>query len=469
LLKWFEVRHPSDCMSISGEITAVRCNHCGTAVAPGQRQCHACGHVIAASELPDTTPVRTPTDFGAFSGPRVHAQRGQSADAGGGMVSVFAGWVQIQGSVRSRQLGAMQDLRSVVFRDRQGREATLTFGDGTAWRLEGSEGGELLTFMLEIERRMSVPGLVQQPPPIADELKAAVTPDVKRNAGGVVAACAFAWIVSMLTRIWSPLGYVLIAAVVLAGIGALLGWRELGPPLLSRWHAWCEGSSVIAGALAVALLLGAGIGLSYAAGDRAKAALVQAEVDRKAAAARAEAEAEQHARDAELAKIPPLLALMTQQIEQKAWTEAKATHDAILAIDPKSAGAVAMQPMIERGVAEQVERERRAAFLNAIREIPRAAKDKVQCESAGVVSSLWQGLLSGTPNDPEWGEVAALVPKLEACRRRVVAVYATMVDVSGRGAKARRASDASKQVLAKFGLAEPLRLPSNLVTAPSPN
>ncbi len=408
-------------------------------------------------------------DFGAFSGPRVHAQRGQSADAGGGMLSVFAGWVQIQGSVRSRQLGAMQDLRSVVFRDRQGHEATLTFGDGTAWRLEGSEGGELLSFMLEIEKRMAVPGLVQQPPPIADELKAAVTPDMKRNAGGVVAACAFAWIVSMLTRMWSPLGYLLIAAVVLAGIAFLMGWREVGPPLFSRWNAWCEGSPVIAGALGLALLFGAGLGLSYAADDRAKAELAQAELDRKVAAARAEAEAEQRARDARLAKIPPLLARMTQQIEHKAWLDAKGTYDAIIAIDPKSAGAVAMQPMIERGLAEYQEKERRRAFLHAIQQVPRAAKDKLQCESAAVVSSLWQGLLSGTPNDPEWADVPPLVPKLEACRRRVVASYATMVNVANRGAGAPRASDASKQVLAKFGLDKPLRLPSDVVTAPSPN
>lgn len=220
-------------MSISGEITAVRCSHCGTAVAPGQRQCHACGHVISSSNRPEPTPQRAVTDFGSFSGPHVQAQRGQSADAGGGVLSVFAGLVQIQGAVRSRQLGAMQDLRSVVFRDRQGQEATLTFGDGTAWRLEGAAGGELLNFMLEIEKRMSVPGLVQQPPPLTDELAAAVTPDVKRNAGGVVTACAFAWILSMLTRMWSPLGYVLIGVLVVCALAFVLGRMELGPPWLS--------------------------------------------------------------------------------------------------------------------------------------------------------------------------------------------------------------------------------------------
>lgn len=416
-------------MSGSGEITAVRCGHCGTQVAPSQRQCHSCGHLITPSTGPAGGEGPAPTDFGSFAGPRVHAQRGQSADEGGGMVSVFAGWVQIQGSVRSRQLGAMQDLRSVVFRDRQGQEATLTFGDGTAWRLEGDAGGELLAFMLEIERRMAVPGLVQQPPPLSNEIAAAVTPDVKRNAGGVVAACAFAWVLTMLVRMWSPLGYVLFAVVALGVIAFFLGRQELGPPLSSRWSAWCEGSPVIAGAMALALVFGGALGMSKASSDRALATAAAAEKQQRDDAARAELEAEERAREVAFAKLPALRTTMQNAIAQRAWAEAKVAHDAMVAIDPASADAAAMLPAIEQGLGAQREADRRKAFVYAVAQIPRVAKDKVECESAGIVSSLWHGLQGGTPADPEWPQVAALVPKLEACRRRVVAAYAlTTVD-----------------------------------------
>lgn len=371
----------------------------------------------------DPTPAVTPMDYGTFAGPRVHVQRGQSADAGGGMLSVFGGWVQIQGSVRSRQLGAMQDLRSVVFRDRRGTDATLTFGDGSTWSVEGGAAGELLTFMLEIERRLSSPGLVQQASPIADEIAKAVTPDLKRDVAGVVAACAVAWALTFLVRVWSPLGYVLFAIVALAVVTFFLGRASIGPVFTSHWTSFCEGIPAIAVALGVSLLIGGALGLSQAADDRARETVEQTVRDRQAALDRADAEAQAQKRAAELLKVAPLLAQMTEAIQQKAWEDAKVAYDAIVAIDPTSAGAAAVRTMIDAGLTEQREVTRRKAFVHAIAQVPRLAKDKVQCESAGIVSSLWHGLLGGTPADPEWSQVEALVPKLEACRRRVVAVY----------------------------------------------
>jgi len=375
------------------------------------------------SDRGDATPAATPIDYGSFAGPRVRVQRGQSADAGGGMLSVFAGWIQIQGAVRSRQLGAMQDLRSIVFHDRQGTDATMTFSDGAVWSVEGGAAGELLTFMLEIESRLSSPGLVQQAPPIADEIAKAVTPDLKRDIAAVIAACVLVWGLTVAVRMWSPLGYVFAAVVAVGLVTFFLGRESIGPLFTSHWAGFCEEMPVVVGALAVALLVGAALGMSQAADDRVRAAVEQAAQDRQAALDRAEAEAKAQARAAELRQVEPLLTQMTEAIQQKAWADAQTAHDAIVKLDPTSAAAAAVRPMIEAGVVEQREAARRKAFMHAVAQIPRLAKDKVQCESAGIVGSLWQGLLGGTSADPEWPQVDALVPKLEACRRRVVAVY----------------------------------------------
>ena len=421
-------------MSDPGEITQLRCFECGTNVSPLQPQCHVCGHPLAqpATSTPPAPPApqSAAVDFGQLSGPHVQVQRGQSSDAGGGILSLFAGWVQIQGAVRSRPLGPMQDLRSVVFRDRQGREATLTFGDGTVWRVDGNAGGELLAFMLELERRLGVPGLVKQAPPLTDELASAVTPDVKRNTGGVVTALALAWILTMLTRIWSPLGIVLFGVAALCALGFVLGRIQVGPSWLSAWSDWCEGSPVIALSLACALVAGGVLGRGQAAKDRERAAMVQTEqAERDALAAREAVEAAR-AREAELAKVPPLVAQMNALIEEKEWSQAKAMHDRIVLADPASPIAAAVLPMIEASIAKKAETDRVAAFATALSQVPRIVADKVACESAGVVSATWKGLIGGTQADPGWEQVAALVPKLELCRRKVASSYARNTEES---------------------------------------
>lgn len=408
----------------------MRCFECGTNVSPLQAQCHVCGHLLAQPAASQDAPAASAEDFGQLSGPHVQVQRGQSSDAGGGILSLFAGWVQIQGAVRSRQLGPMQDLRSVVFRDRQGREATLTFGDGTVWRVDGSAGGELLSFMLELERRLAVPGLVKQAPPLTDELASAVTPDVKRNTGGIVTALALAWILTMLTRIWSPLALVLFAVAALCALGFVLGRMQVGPSWLSAWSDWCEGSPVIALSLACALVAGGVLGRGQAAMDRERAAVAQAEQAERDALAEREAEEAARARAAELAKVPPLAAQMKALIEEQEWSQAKEMHDRIVLADPESPAAAAVLPMIEAALDKQAETDRRAAFVTALSQAPRIVADRVACESAGVVSTTWKALIGGTQADPGWEQVAALVPKLELCRRKVVSSYARNTEAS---------------------------------------
>lgn len=396
----------------------------------------------------------------SLQGPKVHAERGETADAGGGRIQAEAGSLMIQGAVRGRKLGPVDQLGKVVFRDHRGRESEWTFGDGTRWTLR-CESDELLFFSRDLASRLGRPSLVVEPPdPTAQLISATRERRLDLLFGLVAIGLVFAvrWLVG--TAAW--LGYALAIAALawlgMAAAGHLADKRrvelgESGPtslaPLSMAVHrvgavvAWFAPLCVIAGAL---------LGINDAA-ERSTASVVAEE--RRAAATTAE-EA-QHARvqasaakrrtlaDEKLAAAEAAMAADDLELAERLLDEAKAIEPD----HPKL--TTAQQALAPKLAAERVAR-RASDVVVGLGLARKVIDDNVLCEAAQPVADAWAKLSQTTPADETYEAAQKLVPKLERCRQRVAQTF-------GTGARTARAqsrqawSSQLEQELRKRGVA----------------
>ncbi|MDD9968372.1 MAG: hypothetical protein OXR73_19190 [Myxococcales bacterium] len=359
-------------------------------------------------------------------GPKVHAQRDGTADAGGGRIHASAGQLAVQGPVRGRQLGALSQLASVQFHDHRGRTSDWTFADGRRWILR-CDDDKLLEFSRALAINLQRPDMVRES--LSPQAKLWSTTKTRRRellvaAGCLLLALPIQWLVSYAR----PFGYLLVGlglAWLLAGAVARIAEGDLRPLQLARlvaqvrrWNwilTWVAPSTLLVGSL---------VGITVATARAREDAVEAQRAAAQAATAAAEREAEARKAAERAAEIDEKLGEATVAVDEGRLEDAASSLAEASAIDPRNAkvesALAALAPRLEQKRDKQRARDARAG-LSLAREV---TSDRVLCDTAQAVADAWSKLGQTKPSDDTFSAALKLAPKLERCRKRVRATFA---------------------------------------------
>ena len=337
-------------------------------------------------------------DATPLSGPRVRAERENTADRGGGRIESSAGVVRVCGPIHTRELGRLDAIASIVLLDAKGRRAMLHFANAS-WLLEAEEENGLEPFLRDLASRTGRMGVIIEPPPFSVRVRQEVSP---RERGQLV---------------WVAVG----------ALGALL--------------------------LLVGALLARDANREQELAEQAAAQ----EVARLAAIEQREHEVQARIQ----AQADTLAVAMQQAIAEERWRDAQEQHaklKALRADDPRlSAAWSKLQPELAR----LDEAERQEDVREGLRGARAALVDAGRCGDPGHLSVTWRRLQRCTPNDPEWKTAVELAGKLDRCRPAAARTLRERVieaeHLQGRG-EANDPDAAVAALLKSFGLDRPLVL-----------
>lgn len=379
---------------------------------------------------------------GSFQGPHVRVEREGTADAGGGTLQVMGGRVLVQGAVRGRELGEVPELHRMTFADHRGTRLTLHFFDA-AWQVEAGEGaGDLLAFAEFVQAELGRTDMVVLPPSPTEQLRAEMTLERGRMLGALAAGGLLAVGVYFAAARVVPIGYAVL------GVTAPLLIALLASALVQAGPAWLSAFGRLAGAwgwvvsvgVPAMWLVAACMGV-LAAGDRVAqaAADAQARADAAADAAVARAEVEAQARR-ESAALAELLAEVKLMADKQRLPEAEAMLAQAEAIAPGAPAVAAMRKSLASQFAQAQEAVRVLDIRKGLKLARAVVGDTLRCESAKAVSDAWHGIRQVAADDPDLAAVQKMVPKLEACRKRVLRTFSRGARDARQRARAQLAS-----------------------------
>jgi len=353
-------------------------------------------------------------------GPRVHAERVGTADAGGGQISVVDHQLMVQGPVRGRLLGPVSELHRMVFEDHRGRRMALHFVDGVTWTLS-TEGDDLMPFALSLEQLVGRVDMIEKAPTPAQQLQAEMTPERKLMGLQFVGAIVIAVALYFAASTAAAVGYAIVV-VALPYLMAAAAARVLQPP--PQWMAGINNFTrargwVLAYGAPAMMLVASAFGVLHA-GQVAAVEAIAAREQASVAAANALAAEKQSAEEAKrTAAISELLTTIDKAVDGGRISEAQTMIKQAEAIAPES---TALESLKQR-LAPKLEAEAEAARQRAVREglglARRIIKDPLRCDSANSVSEAWRKIRQVRGDDEQYTPIAKLLPGLERCRRRV--------------------------------------------------